>query len=60
MNIDDTATLREEEDRERSMNVRKPVTMPTGSCHWCESVCEGVFCSGECKEYFEQHARFVR
>lgn len=58
MSVDDDATRREEQERERVLALRRPAgPRPTGWCLWCEDfVVEGVrWCDAECRDQWEAY-----
>lgn len=57
--IYDQATMREEQERERSIAAvrRQNQTLaPTGACHWCDEVVKGDkrFCDADCRDMWQR------
>ena len=60
MNIEDEATSTEELFRKAALSHRNNVLQNVGACYNCGEMCNGAFCSGECREDYEQRKRFNR
>lgn len=60
MDISDTATAREEQERARALLQRKPTgPEPCGQCHNCGETLSGAlrFCDPECRDDWEARNR---
>jgi predicted nucleic acid-binding Zn ribbon protein len=57
--IYDQATMREEQERERSINAvrrQNQTLVPTGACHWCGEDVDGErrFCDADCRDMWQR------
>ena len=58
MTVDDDATRREEQERERALSLRRPTgPRATGWCLWCEDFVSGGlrWCDAECRDPWEAY-----
>ena len=57
----DDASDVEEIHRQIALKNRRPVPPPSGFCLCCDAaIPRGVFCSSDCRDGFERHAKIRR